>query len=135
MPAAKKTPTTRELIAAKQQAAAPKTPAAVADTRPYRDRYLDETAPSGLVGRRIKFVKGAFVTHDDAQEIPPDDEFIALCDQTLVGWLKFNGENETPTQIMGLWFEDFIMPARETLGDLDRRQWESGVDGVNGRPH
>ena len=104
--------------------------ATVADNRAYRDRYLDEIAPSGIVGRRIKFVKGAFVTHDDDQEIPPDDEFIALCDQTLVGWLRFHGENEPPTQIMGLWFEDFVMPARETLGDMDETKWEIGLSGA-----
>ena len=124
-----RTPTARELVAAKQQAVAPKT-ATVTDNRPYRDRYLDEISPSGLVGRRIKFVKGTFVTHDDDQEIPPDDELIALCDRTLVGWLKFNGENELPTQIMGLWFEDFEKPERETLGDMDQTKWEIGLSGA-----
>ena len=85
--------------------------------------------PSGIVGRRIKFVKGAFVTHDDNQEIPPDDEFIALCDQTLVGWLRFHGENEPPTQIMGCGLRTLSCPrARHsatsirTVGDRAQRR-------------
>jgi hypothetical protein len=42
----------------------------------YRQRYLDEVAPSGVVGRLIKFGKdGTFVTPDDGQDVPPETEF------------------------------------------------------------
>ena len=84
-------PTARELIATKQvkapaaappsakrpPAAEPQTTAlAVADPRPYRERYLDEVAPASIVGRMIKFSKdGKFVTHDDGKEVPEDAEF------------------------------------------------------------
>ena len=46
----------------------------------------------------IKFSKdGKFFTPDDEGEISEDQDFIALCDETLVGWVKFNGPGEPPT--------------------------------------
>jgi hypothetical protein len=131
-------PTTRELVAAKQvkaptalpPAKKPQTTAvAVPNDRSYRERYLDEVAPASIVGRMIKFSKdGAFITHDDGKEVDEDAEFVVLADQTLVGWIKFNGEGEPPDRNMGLLYENFCMPARETLGDLDETKWEEGLD-------
>jgi hypothetical protein len=96
----------------------------------YRSRYLDEIAPAGIAGRLSKFSKeGTFVTSDDGKPIPETDEFVALCDQTLVGWIKFNGEGEPPDKIMGLLYDNFIMPQRESLGDLDQSAWDMGLDG------
>jgi hypothetical protein len=96
----------------------------------YRSRYLDEIAPSGVCGRMIKFGKGGeFLTPDDEQSVPPESEFVALCDQTLVGWLKFNGLGEPPERNMGLLHDGFVMPSRESLGDLDQSKWEAGLDG------
>ena len=69
----------------------------VSDSRPYRDRYLDEVAPTSMVGRMIKFSKdGKFITIDDNQEVPEAAEYIALCDETIIGWVKFNGVGERP---------------------------------------
>jgi hypothetical protein len=151
-------PTARELVAARQRRqkdlpieSAGKKPAgkelkvvskepAIAavrvDNREYRARYLDEVAPASLVGRRIKFSKdGTFVTHDDGLEVPRDAVFAALCDQTLIGWLKFNGPNEKPDTEMGLLYGGYQMPARESVGDLDRSQWKVGLNGEPEDPH
>jgi hypothetical protein len=123
----KRTPTTRELVAARK-AMAPKqenTVPAAADNRSYRERYLDQVAPSSIVGRMIKFSKdGVFVTADDIAEVPEDAEFLALCDQTLIGWLKFNEPGEPPQRAMGLLYDNFVMP----LG----RPWGTPTQ-VNGR--
>ena len=81
---------------------------------------LDEVAPSGIAGRLIKFTKdGDYVTSDDEQVVPADAEFILLADDTSVGWMKFNGAGEAPEKVMGLLFDGFEMPPRESLGDLD----------------
>ena len=134
-----RTPTARELTAARKQATPP-TPAPVAEPqvpavrdreqedREYRERYLDECAPSGVVGRLLKFKEGRYVTTDDGKEVPEGSEFILLADQTLVGWNKFNGAGEAPTRRMGLLYDGFRMPLRETLGDLDESTWELGLD-------
>jgi hypothetical protein len=141
-------PTARELVAARKRtaiapadanqkaeqptvpAAPPKTTAVTApDDRPYVTRYLDETAPSGVVGRLVRFKDGDFVTTDDDKVLPEAEEFTLLADDTLVGWLKFNGPGEAPDRVMGLLFDGFVMPPRESLGDLDEKAWELGLDG------
>ena len=105
-------------------------PAAIAaiDERPYRDRYLDEIAPANIVGRLVKFSKdGAFTTADDGKPIPGEEEFIVLADQTCVGWVRFNND-EPPDREMGLLYDNFVMPSRESLGDLDPAKWDLGLD-------
>ena len=121
-------PTNRELLAAKQ-AQAPAVPAvmpkpstavmtAAERNREYRSRYLDEVAPASIVGRMIKFSRdGDFVTSDDGKAIAEGAEFIALCDQTVVGWQRFHGVGEPPSKEMGLLFE----ATRPTVARIARR--------------
>ena len=72
------------------------------DQRNSVQRYLDEVAPASIVGRMIKFGKEAnSFTPDDGEPIAVDAEFVALCDQTLVGRIKFNGDGEPPDRIIG----------------------------------
>ena len=132
-------PTARELVAAKQvkvpttcceaatPAARPQTTAvAVPDHRPYREQYLDEVAPASIVGRMIKFSKeGKFVTHDDGKEVPEDAEFTCLAEETLIGWVKFNGDGEPPDRIMGLLYDGFVMPSEESLATRIRANGRS----------
>ena len=91
---------------------------------------MDEVAPSGIAGRLIKFDKsGKYVTSDDGSEIDEGAEFTALCDQTVVGWQRFNGPGEPPDKVMGLLYDGFVMPPREALGDADPAHWEEGLAG------
>jgi hypothetical protein len=108
---------------------------AAPDTRTPQQRYLDEIAPSSFVGALVKFSKdGKFVISESGEEISADKDFIALCDETLVGWIKFNGQGEPPDRVMGLRYDGFVMPERETLGDLDPRDWPAGLDGQPADP-
>ena len=101
----------------------------------YRQRYLDEVAPSGIAGRLVKFTKdGDYITTDDEQPVPEGTEFILLADDTLIGWIKFNGVGEAPERHMGLLFDGFEMPERASLGDLDQKAWEIGLDGQPADP-
>lgn len=103
---------------------------AVPDARTDVQKYLDEIAPASIVGRMIKFNKdGEFATTDDDSVIGGNVDFTALVDQTLIGWIKFNGEGAPPDRHMGLLYEGFVMPARDSLGDLDQAKWEIGLDG------
>ena len=139
----KRLPTSSELVAAKKRAqdtAATPTSAvpavrkatavAVPDNRPYVARYLDEVAPSGIVGRLVKFdgKEGEFKTSDDDKPVPEGKEFVVLADDTLVGWVRFNGPGEAPDKAMGLLYDGYEMPTRESLGDLDPAAWETGLD-------
>ena len=124
-----------------QKAAAAKVPAktgnaglaaAIPDTRTSVQAYLDEVAPASIVGRLIKFGKeGSFITSDDGEPVPETAEFLALCDETLVGWIKFSGDDATPPErVMGLLYDGFVMPRRDTLGDMDQTQWQPGLSGA-----
>jgi hypothetical protein len=94
------------------------------------EKYIDDVAPASLVGRMVKFNKdGVFITADDDVPIADDVDFVALCDQTMVGWIKFNGQGEPPDRHMGLLYDNYDMPPRSTLGDDDRSKWETGLDG------
>jgi hypothetical protein len=115
--------------------AIPKSTAVAKPAEDYVSRYLDEVAPASIIGRMIKFSKdGKFFTPDDEGEISEDKDFIALCDETLVGFAKFNGPGEPPDRVMGLLYDGFVMPERKTLGDLDETQWETGLNGQPADP-
>jgi hypothetical protein len=104
--------------------------AAVMPAASYRSRYLDEVAPQSIVGTMVKFSKdGVFTRQDNEKTIAEDEDFLALCDEVLVGWVKFNGVGEAPDKEMGLLYGDYVMPARESLGDMDEAKWEQGLDG------
>jgi hypothetical protein len=107
------------------------TAVAAPDTRTNVQRYVDEIAPASIVGRLIKFGKeGVFVTADDSEPVPEMADFLALCDETLVGWIKFHRDDDTPPErAMGVLYDGFLMPRRETLGDTDATRWEPGLSG------
>ena len=108
-----------------------KTDVALPDARTPRQAYLDEIAPSGIVGRLLKFGKGGtFVAADTDEEIDPEQAFTALCDQVAIGFQKFQ-EDAPPIRHMGLLYGDppFVMPRRESLGDNDPSLWPLGLDG------
>jgi hypothetical protein len=112
------------------------TPAtAIIDNRTPEQRYIDEIAPSMIAGQLVKFSKeGTFTIVENDEEISPDRDFVALADEVLVGWVKFNGEGEPPTRHQGLLYGGFTMPARNSLGDLDESQWPPGLDGQPADP-
>jgi hypothetical protein len=133
-------PTTAEILARQKQRVeserrpvaqpAQSTALAVQSGRSPLNMYLDEIAPSSFSGQLVKFNKdGKFVVSSTGDMIDENADFIAMCDEVLVGWIKFNGENAPPDRIQGLLFDGFVMPARETLGDLDEAQWEKGLSG------
>jgi hypothetical protein len=111
------------------------TAVAIPDPRSVLEHYLDEIAPASIVGRMIKFGKeGKPVTADDGVPVPEDSEFAALCDQSLAGRIKFNGEGQPPDRAMGLIYDGFVVPERESLGDLDQSKWPLGLDGKPADP-
>jgi hypothetical protein len=60
------------------------------DTRTSVQRYLDDVAPASIVGRAIRGNKEhVFATADDGEPVPDDVDFTALCDQTMVGLIRF----------------------------------------------
>lgn len=98
--------------------------------------YLEEIAPLSVAGRPAKFdsKSGKWVTADDGEPLNDAAVYIALVDQTRIGWIKFNGEGQTPTTEMGLLYDGFVMRPRDSLGDTDPSRWEIGLDGQPSDP-
>ena len=108
---------------------------AMPDKRTSVEKFLDEEAPNRLVGRRIDFSKeGEFIIADTEEAIAAEREFLALCAETLIEFIKFNGEGVPPTQIAVLLYEGGELPPRESLGDLDEAQWPIGLSGKSEDP-
>jgi hypothetical protein len=108
---------------------------AVPDNRSAVMQYLDETAPQSIVGRLIKFdgKKGAFVTTDNGEAIDQSAEFIALCEELWIGWIKFM-EDAPPEKVGGLLYDGYVLPPRNSLGDTDQSAWPAGVTGQPSDP-
>ena len=122
-------------IKAALPAVTPRNAVALPDSRSNVQKYLDETAPASIVGRLIKFSKDhQFETADNGEAISDDVDFIALCDEVLVGWIRFRDSGEPPDRVAGLLYDGFIMPSRETLGDVDEALWQDGLDGKPADP-
>ena len=121
-------------VPAKIVAAAPATLAT--DVRTPQQRYLDAVAPNFTAGRVIKFSKdGVFVTSDDEQPVDANTDFYVLADETQIGWIKYSQEESGETQrIAGLLYDNFILPSRSSLGDLDESQWPLGLSGTSEDP-
>jgi hypothetical protein len=84
----------------------------------------------------IKFdgKEGAFIRQDTEETIEGSRQFLALCHDVLVGRMRFNGPGMPPDRAMGLFYSDWVEPARESLGDLDQSKWEKGLDGLPSDP-
>jgi hypothetical protein len=103
----------------------------------YAEMVAAELAPSSFAGQLIKFNKGEkkFLILGTEEEISPDIAFIALMDEAFHGWVKFGGEGEPPTRVMGpIYGGKFVKPTREELGDLDQSQWKPGLNGQPADP-
>jgi hypothetical protein len=117
-------------LAPRSAAPLPATP----DNRNARQRYLDEVAPSGIVGRLVKFdgKEGKFIFVDTEETISDKEDFVVLADQTLATWVKFRPD-QSPLRVGGLLYApDFELPEREQLGDTDQTRW--GIGKFSGEP-
>jgi hypothetical protein len=94
------------------------TAVAVPDNRTYLERWLDDVAPTQIAGRLMKFnhQKGTFFTDDNGEAVPENAEFIAICDETMGGWIRFN-PGYKPDRVMGLICQGFTPPKRSELSN------------------
>jgi hypothetical protein len=102
-----------------------------ADPDTLRQRLLDDVAPSGIIGRLIKFdgKEGRFLFVDNDETIDAAEDFTVLCDETLVSYVKFQPEGAPLREGGLLYAPNFALPERMALGDVDPRSWEIGLSG------
>ena len=82
-----------------------------------------------IAGKLIKFSKeGSFIVAETEEKLSPDEDYVAMCDETLIGWIKFN-DDAPPDRHQGLLYDGFIMPAKgKPAGDLDPNEWPNGLN-------
>src|SRR5262245_39313360 len=103
-----------------------------ATTESRADAWIDAEASELPI---IKFAKsGEFVNASDSKPVSKNARYVALCRETAVGFIKFDGEGNPPERVQTLLFGDEPMPRREDLGDLDQSQWDEGLDGKPADP-
>jgi len=98
----------------------------------YAEMVAAELAPSSFAGQLVKFNKGEkkFFILGTEEEVSPAIDFVALMGEAFHGWVKFGGEGEPPTRVMGpIYGGKFVKPPREELGDLDLSWWRPGLNG------
>src|SRR5262249_31043128 len=84
----------------------------------------------GSGGTFLKFSKnGQFVRTIDDEEVPEGTEMVCPFDETLGGFIKFQGKGEPPVRHMGPVVRGFIPPDRESLGDTDESLWDTDLSG------
>ena len=66
--------------------------------------------------------------------MPEDATFAALCDETLVGFVKFNGPGRAAGREDGPAVSGLRHAASESLPDRDESQWELGLNGQPADP-
>jgi hypothetical protein len=106
----------------------PATPATTTiDTRTPAEIYADEICQTAIVGQLVKFdgKVGKFVIVETEEEIS-NREFIVAVDETLAGFIRFNGDGQLPDRVQGQPYKGWRKPKRETLGDNDPAQWPIG---------
>ena len=101
------------------------------DNRSPLDKYLDEIAPSAIVGRMVSYnsKERQYRYRDDDTTIDEDVDLTVFDDQVMAPWLRFHGKGEQPERIGGLLSDGFVLPPRASLGDADPATWETGLDG------
>ena len=105
----------------------PNVPVVPDEKNPY-ETYADDTDSQRWLGMLLKFTKGDFVVGRDAEPCA-ETELVALLQGMMHGWVLWQ-DNQPADHKMGLVAEGFVPPARNTLGYLDREQWEI----QNGKP-
>jgi hypothetical protein len=112
------------------QSATPGLPA-VPDARTSVAQYLGEhTSQSMVSGDIIKLSKeGKMINHATGDEIDPNAEFVALMREVAVTWSEFP-KDEPPIHVGGLLYEGYVLPPRESLGNLDKSKWPLGLSGM-----
>jgi hypothetical protein len=99
---------------------------ATTPTVQYDNPWLVAAADAGSeFGKFLKFVKGEWQIGEDT--VSEGTEYIAFIDEVARGWVRFENGSVTDRRIVKV--RDGKPPARETLGDDDRDQWEIGEDG------
>jgi hypothetical protein len=103
------------------------------DTRTPAEIYADEICQTSIVGQLVKFDgKAGHYVVVETGEIVDNKLFVVAADETLGGYIRFNGEGQPPDRVQGQPYKGWPKPKRDTLGDNDPSQWP--ISPLSGKP-
>jgi hypothetical protein len=105
--------------------------ASATNVSPYREAVNDEVGAS--FGAFLKFAKGDWLLGEDANKVPEDARFVANMEEYYRGWVRW-WEGKPTDHLIGRVIDRHRVPARETLGDLDKTKWETEPNGARRDP-
>jgi len=98
-------------------------------TQNFFEKYGKAATLSSIIGRLLRFNKfGEYRAGQDDEEIPCGTKMVAYMNSLCVGYQCWK-DGRPAGMAMGPIAEGFVPPKRETLGDLDKSQWETFDDG------
>ena len=83
---------------------------------------------AGIIGKFLRCRKGEWTIGADDDPVKPGTQYLALVPTSMRGWKRWQGGIVVDAH-MGLIADDYLVPHRHTLGDLDEGAWEPGQDG------
>ena len=88
------------------------------------ETYGQAVSQRTIIGDILKFSKGEWLAGKDDEEVEEGTEFVALMDEMMVGWVKWEG-GKPSEHIMGRVIDGYKPPRRSDLGDNDKADWEA----------
>ena len=100
-----------------------------AKARAAANAFINEGGLSNF-GKPFKFTQQNIFAYsnNNKEQVPPGAKFIVLMDQLRRGLVRLR-TGERPQYRIGLVFDGYQPPSRESLGDNDQMDWETGRDG------
>jgi hypothetical protein len=97
------------------------------DGDPYAN-FANEGGP-GIQGKLLTCKKGSWEIGADNDPVKPGTLYLAIVPSSMRGFLKWV-DGIVADARMGLVADNYLMPHRYTLGDMDEGQWEKNPDGT-----
>jgi hypothetical protein len=91
------------------------------------EAYADNVDKQVIIGSLLKFAKGDWLVGPDSEECS-ESELVAVMPLLVHGQIRWQ-DNRPVEQVMGLMAAGFVSPSRESLGYLDKTQWELDAKG------
>jgi hypothetical protein len=90
--------------------------------------YGNAATARSIEGTLLRFSKGEFIAGQENEKILIGARFVACMDTLKTGYVYWQSSAPVEER-MGLVAEDFQLPKRKELGDLDQGTWERDVEG------
>lgn len=101
----------------------------VAQISPWAQAAQEELGSAFFSGSLLRYNKGDWLLGETKEPIGPTTPLLANMEEYYRGWIRWHGGAVSDHRI-GRVIDNFIVPAREELGNLDQGAWEADPGGA-----